>query len=161
LVPEDLSAPYLINWDSTTVANGPHTLGAHARDAAGNVGTATPVTVTVANNAPPTVDAGVDQTITLPSGASLHGIVSDDGLPNPAGSLGVNWSTVSGPGTVSFTAPTSLVTTANVSVAGNYVLRLTASDGAATTADDLVLTVQPAPDTTAPTVTLTAPADGA
>ena len=36
---------------------------------------------------------------------------------------------VSGPGTVTFAAPNVMVTTASFSVAGTYVLRLTASDG--------------------------------
>jgi hypothetical protein len=112
-------------------------------------------------NTPPTVNAGQDQTITLPNSASLHGVVSDDGLPNPPGTVTVSWSVVSGPGTVNFSAPTSLDTTASVSAAGSYTLRLTASDGAAAAHDDLVLTVQPAGDTTPPTVALTAPTDGA
>src|SRR6185295_11643671 len=95
-------------------------------------------------------------------GASLHGSVNDDGLPSSPGSVSVSWSVVSGPGTVAFSAPTNLNTTATVSVAGSYVLRLSASDGAATSHDDLALTVKPVPaDTTPPTVTLTAPLNGA
>ena len=43
------TAPYTISWDTTTVADGPHTLTAEARDAANNVGTAS-VVVTVNNN---------------------------------------------------------------------------------------------------------------
>ena len=34
---EDTSAPYSISWDTTGVANGPHTLTAVARDSATNV----------------------------------------------------------------------------------------------------------------------------
>src|SRR5262249_43394047 len=33
---EDTAAPYSVSWDTTTVANGSHTLSARARDAAGN-----------------------------------------------------------------------------------------------------------------------------
>src|SRR5205085_816534 len=36
---EDTTAPYSIAWDTTTVANGSHTLSAVARDAAGNTTT--------------------------------------------------------------------------------------------------------------------------
>jgi Domain of unknown function (DUF1929)/Bacterial Ig domain/Kelch motif len=56
-----VQAPYTMNWDSTTVANGSHTLSARATDPAGNIGTATPVTVTVANAPPvgPSIDASV------------------------------------------------------------------------------------------------------
>ena len=56
----DTSAPYSITWNSTTAANGAHTLSARASDAAGNTTTATGVAVTVSNVAdttPPTVTA--------------------------------------------------------------------------------------------------------
>ena len=46
---EVTAAPYAISWDTTLVANGPHTLTAVARDAAGNTATSTAVSVTVAN----------------------------------------------------------------------------------------------------------------
>ena len=49
----DTISPYPINWNTTTVADGPHTLTAVARDAAGNTTTSSPVAVTVANAAPP------------------------------------------------------------------------------------------------------------
>ena len=54
---EDLTAPFSINWDTTTVPNGTHTLTAEARDSAGNVGTSPPVLVDVnnADTTPPTV----------------------------------------------------------------------------------------------------------
>jgi hypothetical protein len=45
---EDSSAPYAVSWDTTSVANGQHTLTAVARDAAGNSATSS-VTVTVSN----------------------------------------------------------------------------------------------------------------
>ena len=47
---EDTAAPYTVSWNSTTVADGSHTLLARARDAAGNVATSAPITVTVANS---------------------------------------------------------------------------------------------------------------
>jgi hypothetical protein len=43
------SAPYAITWNTTTVANGSHTLTAVARDAAGNTTTAASIPVTVSN----------------------------------------------------------------------------------------------------------------
>jgi chitodextrinase len=45
----DTSAPYGTSWDTTSAANGSHTLSARARDAAGNATTATNVSVTVNN----------------------------------------------------------------------------------------------------------------
>jgi hypothetical protein len=50
---EDTIAPYSIQWDTTTAANGTHTLSAVARDAAGNSATSATVSVTVTNTAAP------------------------------------------------------------------------------------------------------------
>ena len=65
-----------------------------------------------------------DQTITLPSDATLDGTVTDDGLPNPPGALTTSWSQVSGPGTVTFADASAVDTTASFSAAGAYVLEL-------------------------------------
>ena len=46
---EDTTSPYSVIWDSTTVANGIHTIIARARDTSGNLGDSLPVTVTVSN----------------------------------------------------------------------------------------------------------------
>jgi methionine-rich copper-binding protein CopC len=48
---EDLVAPYSVSWNTTTVANGSHTLTARVRDVAGNTTMSSGVTVTVANAA--------------------------------------------------------------------------------------------------------------
>lgn len=111
------------------------------------------VTVNAPQNQPPVVNAGVDQTITLPSTASLVGLVTDDGQPNPPAQTTVSWSKISGSGTVTFSNPTSLTTTATFSTAGTYVLRLTASDSALTATDDIQVVVNPQPtQNTAPVV---------
>ena len=47
---EDTSAPYAVTWNTATAANGPHTLSAVARDAAGNTRTAATVNVSVLND---------------------------------------------------------------------------------------------------------------
>lgn len=49
LASTDTTAPYSFTWDTTAVANGPHTLTAKAYDAAGNTGQSSTVTVSVAN----------------------------------------------------------------------------------------------------------------
>jgi len=56
---EVTASPYTMSWNSTSVANGTHTVSARARDAAGNQTTATAVSVTVTNIAsgPPVIDA--------------------------------------------------------------------------------------------------------
>ena len=50
---EDTTAPYSMTWNTASAPNGQHTLQARARDAAGNLGTSSPVTVTVSNSTPP------------------------------------------------------------------------------------------------------------
>ena len=112
-------------------------------------------------NQAPQVNAGPDQTVTLPNAAALTGSSTDDGLP--AGStLTFNWSVVSGPGAVIFGNSGAAVTTASFSVAGNYVLKLTASDSQLASADEVAIIVNPAgpvlppdPSTVAPPINRT------
>lgn len=102
------------------------------------------ITFTVSDgttNQAPSVNAGLDQTVTLPSPASLDGTVTDDGLPSPPGTVTTTWSKLSGPGTVTFGNANAVDTTATFSAAGNYVLRLTANDGALVTTDDVAVQV--------------------
>ncbi len=94
-------------------------------------------------NAEPVVNAGADLAITLPASATLGGSASDDGLPTAT--LTTTWSTVSGPGTASFTNAATASTNVTFSAPGTYVLRLSASDGALTSADEATITVAPAP----------------
>jgi hypothetical protein len=53
---EDTTGPYNLSVDTTAVTNGTYTLTARARDAAGNITTSAPVTLTVANSATPPSD---------------------------------------------------------------------------------------------------------
>jgi hypothetical protein len=110
------------------------------------------VTVTVTTNAAPSVNAGPDRSVTLPAGASLAGSVTDDGLPS--NTLTSGWTKQSGPGTVTFANAAAPSTTATFSAAGSYVLRLTGSDGALTSSDDVAVTVTD-PNATAPIVPTT------
>ena len=102
------------------------------------------VTITVnpvsTTNQPPVVNAGPDQTITLPASASLNGTATDDGLPTGS-VLTKTWSKVSGPGTVTFGNINALSTTASFSTSGSYVLRLTASDTALSSSNDITIVV--------------------
>src|SRR5439155_12304618 len=99
------------------------------------------VTLTVVHvNVPPVVNAGSNQTITLPATASLAGTASD-----PDGTIvSVLWSKISGAGSVTFTNATALTTTATFSAAGTYVLSLTATDNnAASSSSTVTITVNP------------------
>ncbi|HZT78163.1 MAG TPA: malectin domain-containing carbohydrate-binding protein [Vicinamibacterales bacterium] len=93
-------------------------------------------------NQPPVVSAGTDQSIMLPANSvTLTGTATDDGLPSPPAALTYGWSLVSGPGAVTFSAPTSLVTTATFATVGTYTLRLAVSDSALTTTADVHVSV--------------------
>jgi hypothetical protein len=94
-------------------------------------------------NLAPVVNTGANQTITLPAAATLAGTASDDGLPNPPATLTINWSKVSGLGTVTFANANAASTSATFGLAGSYVLRLTASDSALSTSRDVTVTVNP------------------
>ena len=47
-----LGPTYTFNWDTTTAANGPHTLSARARDVSNNMASATSLSVNISNAAP-------------------------------------------------------------------------------------------------------------
>jgi hypothetical protein len=113
------------------------------------------LTVNAAPNTAPVVNAGADATITLPAMANLVGSATDDGQPTGS-TLTYAWAKVSGPGTVSFAAPTSAVTTASFSAAGTYALRLSVSDGILQASDELSVTVDAAPSGDDSWLTLTA-----
>ncbi|MBM9506050.1 PKD domain-containing protein [Actinacidiphila acididurans] len=90
-------------------------------------------------NRPPVVVAGADQVRHAVDTATVHGTVTDDGLPGRG--LTYLWTKVSGPGTAAFTAPRATVSQVTFSQPGRYVLRLTAGDGALTAHDELTVTV--------------------
>ena len=90
-------------------------------------------------NRPPAASAGVDQLMDVTETASLVGNGVDDGLPS--GTLTYGWTTVSGPGTVTFGTPGAAATSASFSAAGTYVLRLTVSDSELEDSDDVVVQV--------------------
>jgi len=107
------------------------------------------VTVVPANDAP-VANAGPDVYITLPFVLTVSGTATDDSLPNPPQRLTTSWSKVSGPGTVLFSSSMSLVSTVSFSVGGQYVLRLTVTDGESAASDDMVVDV--ADDTAGPVI---------
>jgi hypothetical protein len=97
-------------------------------------------------NQAPVVNAGSDQTITLPAGASLDATVTDDGKPTPP-SITYTWSQTGGTGVATFATPSAEDTTVTFSQADTYTLRLTASDGALSGFDELIVTVNSQPPT--------------
>ena len=98
-------------------------------------------------NQPPSVSAGSNQTIQLPALANLSATVTDTGGPLATPTLA--WTLVSGPGSVTYGNSASAATSAQFSVAGTYVLRISANDGEFTSFSQVTITVQAvAPPTT-------------
>jgi CubicO group peptidase (beta-lactamase class C family) len=94
-------------------------------------------------NVAPTVQAGADQTVTLPANSvQLQGSATDDGLPSGA-SLAYAWTVTQGSG-VTLGSASSASTSAAFAAAGTYVLTLTVSDSALSGSDTVQVTVNPA-----------------
>ena len=157
---EVTAAPYTVNWNTTLTANGAHSLTAVARDAAGNTTTSGAIAVTVNNvdATPPTVS------ITAPAGgATVAGAVAVNanaadniavvgvqfkldgvnlGAEDTASPYTVSWNTAGGSN-------------------GSHSLTAVARDGAGNTTTSAAVTVTVNNDLTAPSVAISAPANGA
>jgi hypothetical protein len=107
-------------------------------------------------NRPPLVDAGTDQQLEsdrFPVVVLLHGVATDDALPQPPGIVTGTWSQVDGPGAVIFSNANQLNTSINLPGPGTYLLRLAVSDGELTSEDhvQVVMSRPPAQRTLIPT----------
>lgn len=69
---EDKTAPYLVNWDTTTASNGLYNLVATARDAKGNVTKSEKIRVNVTNPAGPSVAASLWDSSATPAVVSTN-----------------------------------------------------------------------------------------
>ena len=162
---EDTTAPYAISVNTTGSSNGQHTLTAVARDAAGNRTTSAAVTVTV-NNAPPPDTTPPAVSITAPaSGATVSGTIAvSASASDNVGVVGVQFfSDGTALGAEDTTAPYAISVNTTGSSNGQHTLTAVARDAAGntTTSNPVTVTVNnAAPDTTPPTVTITAPANG-
>ena len=161
-VTTDTSAPYANTLDTTTLTNGAYTLNATAFDAAGN-STTTSVTVTVNNTVADTTNPSV--TITSPTtGATVTGeiTITADAADN-IGVTRVDFSVGGGAATADTSAPYTNIFDTTTFTNGALTLEVTAFDAAGNSATTSVtVTVNnPLPDTTNPTVTITAPTTSA
>ena len=90
-------------------------------------------------NLPPMVEAGENQTVSIKDGVVLNGEVEDEGLLHP---VIVEWTVISGPGSVKFENTNSCVTVAEFTQPGEYVLALSADDGQYQVSDTVTITVE-------------------
>ena len=118
---EDSSAPYSISWNTTTAANGSHTLSARARDAAGNQATSLLVSVNVNNVAGP---VGLVAAYALNEGSGTT--TADSSGSNYTGNLfNASWTTAGKFGNaLAFNGSSSRVrSTANVALGTSFTLQ--------------------------------------
>ena len=88
---------------------------------------------------PPKVTAGTDRNVILGGKTYLSGAVKS--LQSAPAAASATWSKASGPGDVEFADAHVLETTATFSAPGQYVLKLTAADGALSSSSALNVTV--------------------
>lgn len=108
----------------------------------GNITASDTAEITIGQNLAPQVFAGTGASLTLSGGTVGYvpndATLIDDGVPHAAT---LTWTQVSGPGTAAFSDIHALKPTITFSVAGNYVLRLTADDGYLQGASDTAFTI--------------------
>jgi hypothetical protein len=158
---EDTASPYSVTWNTTTAANGSHTLSARARDAAGNSATAS-VTVTVSNpdTTPPTVAISAPANASTVVGTITVSATASDNV----GVAGVQFQLDGANlGAEDTTAPYSTSWNSTTVANGAHTLSAIARDAAGnkSTATVTVTVNNPVPDTTPPTVSIASPATGA
>ena len=159
---EVTTAPYTTSWNSTGAANGPHTLSARARDAAGNQTTSAVVNVTASNRAPDTTPPTVAMTVpadgsTVTGSVGVWAAASDN-----VGVVGVQF-LLDGKaiGAEDTTSPYWITWNSATTANGTHQLSALARDAAGNQTISAAITVMVSNDTTAPAVTMTAPANGA
>lgn len=171
---EDTVAPYSFEWNTMSTSNGAHTLTAKARDAAGNIGTSTAISVTVNNAAPVADTAAPSASITSPlDGAAISGTVTIS--VNASDNVGIAGVRVVHSGTNHSDIPIGAEDTAapysfewnTIGVAdGVHMLTAHARDAAGNiaTSSTISVTINNAAsttDTTVPTISVASPQNGA
>jgi hypothetical protein len=151
--------PYSRSWDSGTATNGPHSLSADARDAAGKMTTSVGVSVTVSNDtAPPAVS------ITAPAnGATVSGAVTVSATASDnVGVVGVKFLLDGAPlGGEVMVSPYAVSWSTGSASNGAHSLTAVARDAAGNQTTSAAVSVTVFNDSTPPTVSITAPATGA
>ena len=123
---EKISGPGTINFSSinvedpniTTTADGAYVVRLTVTDIAGNNGNDT--FALTWDTIPPAVNAGADEV--------ENALFSHTGTATDLNNVTVVWTKFSGPGTITFSAPTNLTTNISADTDGDYVIKLTATD---------------------------------
>src|SRR6266540_2144213 len=158
----DSAAPYSVSWNTTSTNNGSHTLTAVATDILGVGWNSAPVTVTVSNGpppdtTPPSVPTGLTASAVSSSQINLSWAASSD-------NVGVSGYRVFRNGVQIATTSATSFTNTGLSPSTTYTYAVAAFDAAgnlSAQSSPASATTPAAPDTTPPTVSITAPANGA
>jgi hypothetical protein len=158
LIATDTYAPYSVSWATRSGPNGSHTLTARARDAAGNVGTSAPVTVTADNDfTAPTVSLSAPSAgATLVGTATISADATDDRAITRVDFYDGTRLLAS-----NSALPFSYAWNTAAEATGPHTLSAKAYDAAGNVGTSAQVVVTVVRDTTPPSVSLTAPTDGA
>ncbi len=155
LLGSEVTTPFTSSFDSTAKSDGSHTIVAVARDSSSNYATSTAATVTIDNTGP--VISSIAST-TAPTTATVTWTTDESSDSK------VSYGTVSGTYTTSTSSASSVTSHSigltSLSALTTYyyvVVSADASGNISTSTEKTLLTT----DTTVPTVSLTAPANGA
>ncbi len=160
VVGTDVASPWSHTWTPTATLNGPRTLTARARDAAGNVTTSAAVGVLVElDDVPPQVSRAHPVAGDVIYGAQLFEITASDPSGLKRIELRVQWSSTSCGGALGVTATCVLGVDANFNPPGPGTVTLLAEDNRGNVYEELIF-VTFEHDLTPPTVSLTQPAQG-
>ena len=165
---EDTGAPYSIQWNTTGVANGSRSITAVARDGAGNATTSASVSVTVSNNTGNPDTTAPSVSISTPAGGSTASgtITVTANASDNVGVAGVQFKADGvNIGDEDTGAPYSIQWNTTGTANGSRSITAFARDGAGNTTTSASVSVTVSnnpgnPDTTAPSVSISAPAGG-
>lgn len=155
---EDLTAPFDFSFNTSGLAPGNHTITAKARDTSNRVTTSAGVSVNVTDSLAPQV------VITNPlSGTTMYSTsfdfaaIANDNIGVSGVKFYVDGSQV---GTEDTVAPFKMTVTSLMISAGSHTLTAVARDAAGNTRTSSAVSITFNPDSTAPTVSVTAPTGG-
>ncbi len=147
----DTTSPYSVSWNSTTVADGSHTITATATDTGNQTTTSTGITFTVDNTPPDTTITSTNPGSTTSTSQSFTFTGSETGSTFECSLDSATFATCTSP-----KAYTGLAV-------GSHTFNVRAIDPTGNvdaTPATQTWTITPPPDTTAPTVSITAPTNG-
>jgi hypothetical protein len=129
------------SWKDVVISNVSLTAGSHVLRMTMTTGGINLNYLNVASqsNQPPVANAGADQSVAVNTKVTLDGRASGDPDNGPS-ALSYSWSQLSGT-TVSLTGATTSQPSFTPSATGTYTFRLTVHDGAASSSDDVAITV--------------------